>query len=518
MSDYSRSGRQSVGKAPGQQSQDPAYLPSDKSGYARVRAEREEAASQINRTVKAWRKEKGGEAGNVDIPEGGGQPLSPAIRKRMEPKLGTDLSGARVHTGDKSAKAAQGLSARAFTVGSDVHFNAGEYAPGTKEGDRLLAHELTHVAQGQKSGIHRKPEAGEKKVSSPDEPAEQEADKFADKVADSAEESAQADEKEGGHDEEKKDAKGKGKDKAKKSTAAKGAALDDVKADAEEGKEESADGEKKAADDKAEEKPAEAPAEVATKIHRAPAADAKAKDPKQAELDKKKDLLKKRVELAAKDAEVVQNAVKIVTSAVTDAVSLITGPLAGLAAQGVIKNIMNILSSGANLAITVQRDMQAAVMNKAIESMTPEQIDAKIAAWSKDEPTFSDMKGQIDTLIAEGNEECSLVDQDIESEKLKGAAMGAKAGTKNKVLNAGGKAATVVSTGKAIVSVAKAAAGVAAKEQVKTGVLGFFKKVMDAVPVLGTAISIGVCVKSCIDASKLRSEVEALEKDLGLKK
>jgi hypothetical protein len=518
MSDFSRSGRRSVSKTPEQQPQDPAYVPGEKSGYARVQAEREAAASQMSRTMKAWRKEKGGgAAGDVDIPEGGGQPLSSAIRKKMEPTLGADLSGARVHTGDKSAKAAHGLNARAFTVGSDVHFNDGEYAPGTKEGDRLLAHELTHVAQAKKSGIHRKPEAGAPKVSKGDEPEEQEADKFADKAVEATEDSAAADEKEGGGDEEKKDAKGKSKDKAKKSTA-KDASLDDVKADAEEGKEETAEGEKKVDEEKKEAGPvAEAP-EVGLKVYRAEKADAKEKDPKQAELQKKKDLLKKRVELAAKDAEVVQNAVKIVTSAVTDAVSLITGPLAGLAAQGVIKNIMSILQSGANLAITVQRDMQAAVMNKAIENMTPEQIDAKIAAWSKDEPTFGDMKGQIDTLIAEGNEECSLVDQDIEAEKLKGAAMGAKEGTKNKVLNAGGKAATVVSTGKAIVSVAKAAAGVAAKEQVKTGVLGFFKKVMDAVPVLGTAISIGVCVKSCIDASKLRGEVEALEKDLGLKK
>src|SRR5439155_1319570 len=59
--------------------------------------------------------------------------------------------------------AAHNLGARAFTVGSDVHFNAGEFAPGSKEGDRLLAHELTHVVQAQKSGIQRKeePEAAE---------------------------------------------------------------------------------------------------------------------------------------------------------------------------------------------------------------------------------------------------------------------------------------------------------------------------------------------------------------------
>src|SRR5439155_10052591 len=79
-----------------------------------------------------------------------------------------------------------------FTIGSDVHFNSGEFAPGTKEGDRLLAHELTHTVQGQRSGIQRKPEesdenaGGEKHagadVSKPGEPAEEEADKVADEV------------------------------------------------------------------------------------------------------------------------------------------------------------------------------------------------------------------------------------------------------------------------------------------------------------------------------------------------
>jgi hypothetical protein len=109
----------------------------------------------------------------------------------MEGKLGADLSGVKVHTGGESAKAASNFGARAFTVGSDVHFNEGQFAPGTKEGDRLLAHELTHVVQGQKSGVQRKPDddkqdeaEGSPEVSQPHEPAEQEADAVADDVAD----------------------------------------------------------------------------------------------------------------------------------------------------------------------------------------------------------------------------------------------------------------------------------------------------------------------------------------------
>ena len=51
-----------------------------------------------------------------------------------------------MRTSGESAKAASDLGARAFTVGSDLHFAASQYQPGTKEGDRLLADELTHVS------------------------------------------------------------------------------------------------------------------------------------------------------------------------------------------------------------------------------------------------------------------------------------------------------------------------------------------------------------------------------------
>ncbi len=123
------------------------------------------------------------------VPTGAGAPLPREVRAKMEPRLGADLSNVRMHTAGDSAAKAQELGARAFTVGDDVHFNAGEFRPDTKEGDKLLAHELTHVVQGQKSGIQRKAdrpagdEAGEA-VSDPAEPAEKEADAVADRVGD----------------------------------------------------------------------------------------------------------------------------------------------------------------------------------------------------------------------------------------------------------------------------------------------------------------------------------------------
>ena len=63
-----------------------------------------------------------------------------------------DFSGVRVHTGTRAAVAAAAVSARAFTVGDDIVFGEGEYAPETRGGLHLLAHELTHVAQQRAGG------------------------------------------------------------------------------------------------------------------------------------------------------------------------------------------------------------------------------------------------------------------------------------------------------------------------------------------------------------------------------
>src|SRR5205814_9703109 len=94
--------------------------------------------------------------GVAKIPESGGAALPSDLRTRMEPQLGADLSDVKVHTGGDSATAAEKLGARAFTTGRDGHFGACELSPGTKEGDRLIAHELTHAVQAQKSGVQRK--------------------------------------------------------------------------------------------------------------------------------------------------------------------------------------------------------------------------------------------------------------------------------------------------------------------------------------------------------------------------
>lgn len=84
---------------------------------------------------------------NINNLRGKGQPLPESTRAFFEQRFGHDLSSVRVHVNSRGADAARAINARAFTVGSDVVFGRGEYAPRATVGQRLLAHELTHVFQ-----------------------------------------------------------------------------------------------------------------------------------------------------------------------------------------------------------------------------------------------------------------------------------------------------------------------------------------------------------------------------------
>jgi len=83
---------------------------------------------------------------------GGGQPLPSSARDFFEPRFGYNLNQVRIHTDERSASIASSVHARAFTLGSDIVFASGQYAPGTTAGKSLLAHELVHVAQ-QRAGV-----------------------------------------------------------------------------------------------------------------------------------------------------------------------------------------------------------------------------------------------------------------------------------------------------------------------------------------------------------------------------
>jgi outer membrane protein OmpA-like peptidoglycan-associated protein len=78
-----------------------------------------------------------------------GQPLDASARAFMEPRFGRDFSQVRVHTDGQAADSARAVNALAYTVGRDVVFGMGQYAPRTSAGQRLLGHELTHVVQQQ---------------------------------------------------------------------------------------------------------------------------------------------------------------------------------------------------------------------------------------------------------------------------------------------------------------------------------------------------------------------------------
>jgi len=91
----------------------------------------------------------------VNTIRGGGQPLPASTRTFFEPRFGFDISQVRIHTDAHAAEIARAVNARSFTVGRDVVFGAGEYAPETPIGKKLLAHELTHVVQQSKENLSR---------------------------------------------------------------------------------------------------------------------------------------------------------------------------------------------------------------------------------------------------------------------------------------------------------------------------------------------------------------------------
>lgn len=86
------------------------------------------------------------EAANQIASRTGGALPAP-VRQRMEAQFDADFSDVRIHHDRAAADATHALGARAFTLGRHVAFNEGQYQPASATGQRLLAHELAHVAQ-----------------------------------------------------------------------------------------------------------------------------------------------------------------------------------------------------------------------------------------------------------------------------------------------------------------------------------------------------------------------------------
>ncbi|MGP0028583.1 MAG: DUF4157 domain-containing protein [Streptosporangiaceae bacterium] len=120
-------------------------------------------------------------ASAIDASRGGGQPLERPARERLERRLGESLGDVRVHADAHAGALARAVSARAFAIGTDLFFADGEYRPGSRDGDKLIAHEATHVVQQRDAPVR-----GALTVSSPGDPLELEADAMARSYQDAA--------------------------------------------------------------------------------------------------------------------------------------------------------------------------------------------------------------------------------------------------------------------------------------------------------------------------------------------
>jgi hypothetical protein len=109
----------------------------------------------------------------------GGQALDGEIAAKAAETMGQDFGDVKVHTDDRANELNHQLGAKAFTTGKDIFFREGAYQPSASDGQRLIAHELTHVVQ--QGG--RLPDVGSKmEVNDPNDKFESEADSVAEQV------------------------------------------------------------------------------------------------------------------------------------------------------------------------------------------------------------------------------------------------------------------------------------------------------------------------------------------------
>jgi len=112
-----------------------------------------------------------------DVLGGPSESLDREMRNFMESRFGYDFSQVKLHTDSKAAESAAAVDAKAYTVGDEIVFGAGEFSPGTVEGRRSLAHELTHVVQQAAGPVAGTPTAdGSLSISDPDDAFEQAAE------------------------------------------------------------------------------------------------------------------------------------------------------------------------------------------------------------------------------------------------------------------------------------------------------------------------------------------------------
>ena len=92
----------------------------------------------------------------IQSQKGSGQSMSTEDQSFFGSRFGHDFSDVNIHTDSASNDLNNSIQARAFTTGSDVFFREGEYNPGSKSGQELIAHELTHVVQQGGAPVQKK--------------------------------------------------------------------------------------------------------------------------------------------------------------------------------------------------------------------------------------------------------------------------------------------------------------------------------------------------------------------------
>jgi Domain of unknown function (DUF4157)/Pretoxin HINT domain len=143
-------------------------------------------AAAVEPVELVQRKPIGASGGEVDrslIPDTPGQPLDRNSQQLLQAGMGEDLSAVRVHADARAADSAAALQADAYTVGRDIYFGAGKYSPGSSEGTRLIAHEVTHTLQQSEGKAPTAPALhGSVMVGDVNDPMEREAEQVADAV------------------------------------------------------------------------------------------------------------------------------------------------------------------------------------------------------------------------------------------------------------------------------------------------------------------------------------------------
>jgi hypothetical protein len=139
--------------------------------------------ARVQRLMRsAWHRQADGSASvdddianSIQAKRGGGEALDEGVRRNLEPAFGEDFSDVRVHADSEANSLNHAVQAEAFTTGKDIFFREGRYNPGSSDGQKLLAHELTHVVQQRDA-----PPTSELTVSDPEDASEREAGHVAD--------------------------------------------------------------------------------------------------------------------------------------------------------------------------------------------------------------------------------------------------------------------------------------------------------------------------------------------------